>query len=131
MSTSVPQNTYHYLDFDGALKKMGDLPALTDLLGMLQVSLTRDIPRIQELLAQDNIVLANRMLHSLKGFIPIFCSEALCAEVTAVEELSRTASAAEVLAAYASLGPKLQLLQQDVAQSLSADGTLFETGSPG
>ena len=131
MSTSVPQNAYHYLDFDGALKKMGDLPALNDLLGMLQVSLSRDIPRIQELLAHDNILLANRMLHSLKGFIPIFCSDALCAEVAAVEQLSRTASAAEVLTAYASLGPKLQLLQQDVAQSLSAGGTLFGTVSTG
>ena len=131
MSTSVPQNTYHYLDFNGALKKIGDLPALNDLLEMLQVSLSRDIPRIQELLAQDDILLVNRILHSLKCFIPIFCSEALCAEVTAVEELSRTASAAEVLAAYASLGPKLQLLQQDVAQSLSEGGTLFETGSTG
>ena len=131
MSTSAPQNTYHYLDFNGALKKMGDLPALNDLLEMLQVSLSRDIPRIQELLAQDDILLVNRILHSLKGFIPIFCSEALCAEVASVEELSRTASAAEVLSAYASLGPKLQLLQQDVARSLSAGGTLFETGSTG
>lgn len=131
MPNTVPQGTYHYLDFDRALEKMGDLPALTDLLGMLQVSLTRDIPRIEQLLAQDNVLLANRMLHALKGFIPIFCDDALCDEVAAVELLSKTASAAEVAAAYATLGPKLRLLQLDVAQSLSAGGTLFEGGSTG
>lgn len=125
MSAIDPRNTYHYLDLDGALEKMGDLPALTDLLGMLQVSLTRDIPRIEQLLAQENVLLANRMLHALKGFIPIFCSDALCAEVAAVELLSKTASAAEMATAYASLSSKLRLLQQDVEQSLGSSGAPF------
>ena len=128
MSNTVPSGPYHYLNFDRALEKMGDLPALTDLLAMLQVSLTRDVPRIEELLAQDNVLLANRMLHALKGFIPIFCGDALCDEVADLEQLSRTGSAAEVATAYASLSAKLGLLRQDVAHSLRAGDVLFESG---
>lgn len=128
MFDTIPPGPYHYLDFDRALEKMGDLPALTDLLGMLQVSLMRDIPQIEVLLKQDNVLLANRMLHALKGFIPIFCGDTLCDEVAAVELLSRTGSAAEVALAYAPLRSKLGLLRQDVEQSLSAGGALFENG---
>lgn len=107
-----------YFDFDGALEKIGDLPALQDLLGMLQISLTRDIPKIDALLAQNDVYTANRMLHSLKGFIPIFCTEALCNEVAAVELLSRLAGADEVAVAYAELSPKLKQLQSEVAVHL-------------
>lgn len=116
MSNTNPNEPPAYLDFDGALTKIGDLPALLDLLDMLQVSLTRDIPKIDSLLAQNNVLLANRMLHALKGFIPIFCSAALCDEVAALEALSKTASASEVAAAYAALSPKLQQLQAEVTQ---------------
>jgi HPt (histidine-containing phosphotransfer) domain-containing protein len=118
MSNTIPTEPQEYLDFDGALEKIGDLPALRDLLDMFQVSLTRDIPKIESLLAQDNVFLANRMLHTLKGFIPIFCQTALCDEVAALEALSKTASAAEVATAYAALSPKLRKLQTEVAQRM-------------
>ena len=71
-TTSTNGQTPAYLDVERALDQIGDLPALHDMLDMLQVSLTRDIPQIERLLAQDNVLLANRMLHALKGFIPIF-----------------------------------------------------------
>jgi hypothetical protein len=67
MSNTIPTEPQEYLDFDGALEKIGDLPALRDLLDMFQVSLTRDIPKIESLLAQDNVFLANRMLHTRGG----------------------------------------------------------------
>jgi HPt (histidine-containing phosphotransfer) domain-containing protein len=118
MSTSSPDGPPRYFDIDGALKKIGDLPAIQDLLGMLQISLSRDIPKIEELLAQDNIYLVNRMLHELKGFIPIFCTEALCNEVAAIELLSRLAGSAEVTIAYTELSPKLKQLQGEVAQHI-------------
>jgi len=108
----------HYFDVDRAAEKIGDAPALNNLLDMLQVSLNRDIPQIESLLSENDVALANRMLHALKGFIPIFCSDALSQEVAAVEALSKTATASEVAVAYAALSPKLRQLQREVEQHL-------------
>ncbi len=114
MSDSAPYATDQYLEFDRALEVIGDLPALHDLLDKLQTTLTRDIPHIEQLLAENNVFVANRTLHSLKGFLPVFCCDALCNEVAAIELLSQTASAADVSLAYASLSPKLLQLQIEV-----------------
>lgn len=114
LDTSSSGPAPHYLDLQRALDQIGDLPALNDMLDMLQVSLTRDIPQITSLLAQNNILLANRMLHALKGFIPIFCSDALCDEVAAIEMLSKTGTAQEVGASFALLSPKLEQLQGEI-----------------
>ena len=112
--TSTNGQTPAYLDVERALEQIGDLPALHDMLDMLQVSLTRDIPQIERLLAQDNVLLANRMLHALKGFIPIFCTDELCDQVAAIELLSKTGSAQEVGVAFALLSPKLEQLQSEI-----------------
>jgi HPt (histidine-containing phosphotransfer) domain-containing protein len=114
MSDSVPHAPDHYLEFDRALERIGDLPALHDLLDALQTTLTRDVPHIERLLADNNVFVANRTIHSLKGFLPIFCCDALCDELSAIELLSKTASAAEVAVAYASLSPKLLQLQIEI-----------------
>jgi HPt (histidine-containing phosphotransfer) domain-containing protein len=113
-STSTDGQTPSYLDVERALEQIGDLPALHDMLDMLQVSLTRDIPQIERLLLENNVLLANRMLHALKGFIPIFCTDELCDQVAAIELLSKTASAQEVGAAFALLSPKLEQLQSEI-----------------
>lgn len=113
-NSSDAEPTAAYLDVGRALDQIGDLPALNDMLDMLQVSLNRDIPQIERLLAENNVLLANRMLHALKGFIPIFCTDALCDEVTAIEMLSKTGTAEQVKAAYVLLSPKLEQLQAEV-----------------
>jgi len=113
-NTSASEPSAQYLDIERALEQIGDLPALNDMLDMLQVSLNRDIPQIEQLLEQNNVFLANRMLHALKGFIPIFCTDALCDEVAAIEMLSKTGTADEVKAAYVLLSPKLEQLQSEV-----------------
>jgi HPt (histidine-containing phosphotransfer) domain-containing protein len=113
----VPQ----YLNVERALEQIGDLPALHDMLDMLKVSLSRDIPQIERLLSEDNVLLANRMLHALKGFIPIFCHDALCAEVTQIELMSKTGSSQEVATAYALLSPKLVQLQTEIDAHLASN----------
>ncbi len=118
MSNDQTAGSPQYFDFDGALEKIGDLPALQDLLGMLQISLSRDIPKIEEFLAQDNVYLVKRMLHELKGFIPIFCTEALYNEVAALELLSRLAGSPELTIAYAELSPKLKQLRLEVSEHI-------------
>lgn len=92
------------------------------MLAMLEESLARDIPLIAELLAKGDVPGANRLLHPMKGFLPIFCGEALCTELSAVEGLSKTASTAEVAPAYAALRPKLDQLLAEVVAFLQNNG---------
>lgn len=103
-----------YLDPVRALDQIGDATAMHDMLDMLQSTLDRDIAQISQCLAAQNVGAANRLLHSLKGFIPIFCVDALCDHVAQVEQLSKSASADEVGKAYALLSPKLLQLQAEI-----------------
>jgi HPt (histidine-containing phosphotransfer) domain-containing protein len=119
MTTTSPDgHNAMYLDIDRALEQIGDVSALHEMLDMLQDTLDRDVPQIDALLSQQDVASANRLLHSLKGFIPIFCVDALCDHVAQVEILSKTGSADEVGRAYAPLVPKLQQLQTEIDRHL-------------
>lgn len=108
-----------YLDLEHALGQIGDEGALREMLEMLQDSLSRDVPQIAELLGQGDAPGANRLLHALKGFIPIFCVDALCEHVVSVERLSKTAPAPEIAQAYASLAPELRQLQSEISAHMA------------
>lgn len=105
---------FEYLDVERALDQIGDVAALHEMLDMLQASLDRDLPQIAYLLSQGDSKSANRLLHALKGFIPIFCVDALCDHVATVEFFSKTAPALEVANAFALLEPKLRQLQAEI-----------------
>lgn len=113
-ATSTGTQNTDYLDIDRALAQIGDVSALHEMLDMLQDTLDRDVPQISKLLEGQDVKAANRLLHSLKGFIPIFCVDALCEHVAQVEILSKTQGSAEVGAAYLNLAPKLQQLQTEI-----------------
>lgn len=115
MSMISPQGqSLVYLDIARALQQIGDEDALRGMLPMLQEMLERDLPLIQQRLAEGDVRGANPMLHSLKGCLPIFCTPALCEHVAEVEQMSKTGVGPEVGEAFAILGPKLHLLQQEV-----------------
>ena len=114
-----------FLDIALALEQIGDASAMQGMLSMLEESLARDVPRIAELLAEGDVRGANRLLHSLKGFIPIFCVEVLCKHVAQVEEQSKTADAASVAVAYAALQPDLEELQSEVVTYLNDSGAAY------
>lgn len=115
MSTQHPHDPNQtYLDTERALDQIGDSTALHEMLDMLQATLDRDITLIAQHLADKNVGPANRLLHSLKGFIPIFCVDALCDHVAHVELLSKTGNAEQVAIAYAGLRPKLEQLQTEI-----------------
>jgi HPt (histidine-containing phosphotransfer) domain-containing protein len=103
-----------YLDPARALEQIGDATALHEMLDMLQSTLDRDVDQIERDLAAQDVKAANRLLHAIKGFIPIFCVDALCEHVAQVEMLSKTGSADAVGAAYALLRPKLLQLQSEI-----------------
>ena len=112
-----------YLDIARALEQIGDEQALKGMLPMLQDMLERDLPQIETLLANQDVRGANPLLHSLKGCLPIFCAPALCEQLTQVEHMSKAGGSVEVGAAYAELGPKLQVLRQEVTQYLTQADT--------
>jgi len=111
-----------FLDIQLALEQIGDSQAMHGMLAMLEESLARDIPKIGQLLEEGDLPTANRVLHSIKGFIPIFCVETLCTHVARVELLSKNGDWAEISKAYAELKPDLQLLQAEVASYLNDQG---------
>ena len=117
--TSVTGQPWVYLDVAHALEQIGDEQAMRSMLPMLQELLERDLPQIRQSLATGDARAANPLLHSLKGCMPIFCQPALCVQLAEVEHMSKTGDGAEVGAAFAELSPKLDHLQNEIAQYLA------------
>lgn len=110
-----------YLNTEHAVEQFGDVEALVPMLTMLEESLSRDIGQIATLLAAGDVAAASRLLHPMKGFLPLFCDEPLCTELGDVEMLSKNGSAAEVAPAYAALQPKLEQLLAEVSDVLKSN----------
>lgn len=126
MSITSPHGTaWVWLDIASAVQQTGSVEILNSMLPMLQELLERDLPLVEQFLAQDDVRSANPLLHSLKGCLPIFCVPALCEELARVEILSKAGGAVEVTAAYVQLRPKLRQLEAEVAQYLA-----LPTGDP-
>jgi len=85
------------------------------MLPLFVQTLKRDVPDIAQCLAQGDTAQAASRLHSLKGFLPIFCFPALVEEVVRVEKLCRTDPAAAVQSAYDALASHLRSLGDEVA----------------
>lgn len=122
MASLLPQSDPIYLDTDLAVSQIGDVQAMQGMLTMLEESLGRDIPLIAQLLVAGDVVGANRLLHSLKGFIPIFCGPALSELVAQVEMLSKDTQSTTIGPAYAELQPELQQLLAEVSAYLNDNG---------
>ena len=122
MSTLSDLPDFEFLSVASAMEQIGDAQTMFGMLTMLEESLSRDIPGIWQLLSNGDVRAANRLLHTLKGLAPIFCVPSLCQHVTRVEELSKTATAAQVSAAYANLMPDLEQLQSEVSHYLNDNG---------
>jgi hypothetical protein len=118
MSTPLQSAPGAHLDIDFALAQIGDQETLNSMLLMLQDSLARDLPHIADFLQAGDVPSANRLLHALKGFIPIFCQDPLCSQVVEVEALSKDSHSARVAPAYAALRPELERLHAEVGAYL-------------
>lgn len=120
MPSPLPKAAPVYLDTELALSQIGDVDAMNGMLLLLQEALARDVPHISALLLQGDLTTANRLLHSLKGFIPIFCPDALCVHVVRVEGQSKQGLASDLVPAYDALKPELQTLLAEVSDYLLA-----------
>jgi HPt (histidine-containing phosphotransfer) domain-containing protein len=108
------------LSIDRAMEYVGDMQGVMALLGTLQQSLQDDLPQLQARLDAGDLPGANRLLHQLKGFAPVFCVDHLVAEVVRVEGLSKGTDVQAVRTAYEHLGPQLHQLLTEVQGQLAA-----------
>ena len=107
-----------YLSIARAMEFIGDANGVLSLLKTLQQTLSDDLPELQELLDKGDVDAANRILHQLKGFTPVFCVDSLVERVVMVEGLSKHAETSEVRTAYDKLAPELEALRLEVIAHL-------------
>lgn len=112
---------FQFLSISRAMEYIADEVGVMTLMHTLRQSLHDDLPRIEQCLAAGDVSGANQWLHQLKGFTPVFCTDALIAEVVRVEALSKQAEATEVRQAFAVLAPKLAQLQAEVDRHIAAN----------
>ena len=112
-----------YLSIERAMEFIGDAGGVLSLLKTLHQTLGDDLPRIQALLDQDDMHGANRLLHQLKGFTPVFCVDSLVEGVVRVEHLSKHGESSDIREAYSRLAPQLEQLRTEVATHLSRHAT--------
>ena len=110
---------YKHLSIEKAMEFIGDEDSVRTLLETLQQSLADDTPEIQRQLDLGDLAGANRLLHQFKGFAPVFCVPSLVERIVQIEALSKQpGQLAAVREAYATLGPQLQALLQEVLGQL-------------
>jgi len=97
---------------------LGSEASLRKILKTVCDSMVTSLPEIKQALQAGDVPSANRVLHSLKGYVPIFGTDALVEHVTQVEFISKTGSAAVVLSAYEDLAPRLEALLAEIQQFL-------------
>lgn len=93
---------------------LGSEQSLRLILQTVTASMTHDIPEIARLLEVGEVPTANRLLHAIKGYVPVFCSDVLIEQVVSTERLSKTGSADSVKSAFEVLAPKLQSLLVEI-----------------
>lgn len=93
---------------------MGSQAALRKILVTVLSSLSADVPAIEAALHAGEVANANRLLHAIKGYLPIFGSDDLVSRVSAVEKLSKTESAAVVQGQFQMLAPELRHLLAEI-----------------
>jgi HPt (histidine-containing phosphotransfer) domain-containing protein len=103
-----------FLNVERGISMLGSEQSLRMILQTVNGSMMHDIPEISRLLEAGEVPTANRLLHAIKGYVPVFCSDALIEQVIYTERLSTTGTAEVVKPAFAALAPKLQSLLTEV-----------------
>ena len=102
-----------FLDIQRGLDMLGSEASLRAVLRTVVDSLSSDIPKIRQLLTEGDVPAANRLIHAIKGYIPVLGSDRLIDEVVRVERISKEGPATVVQGLFSELEPMLaQLLVQ-------------------
>jgi phosphoglycerate kinase len=110
------------LDLERGVGMMGDEESLRAILATVDVSLASGIPDIWKALKIDDAKLVNRLLHGIKGYVPIFCTDTLVDQVTQVERISKTGSSAAITPLFTELAPRLEALLTEVRDYIKSSG---------
>ena len=108
-----------YLSIERAMEFIGDAHGVLSLLKTLQQTLSEDLPRLTALIESGDAPGANRILHQLKGFTPVFCVDSLVESVIKVEGMSKHAELPDLQASYQLLAPQLETLRLEVVAHLN------------
>ena len=115
-----------HLDLPAALSKIGDPSAVRDMLGMLADLLAQDVPKIQHALLAQDLSVAARLLHSIKGCMPIFCTSPICDQLAAVELHAKKGEADLAQQSFALLGPAIEVLELEIQRCLATPAAPLE-----
>jgi HPt (histidine-containing phosphotransfer) domain-containing protein len=109
------------LDAQRGLDMLGSDSSLRAVLRTVLDSLASDLPRIRQSLMNDDVPAANRLLHAIKGYMPVMGSDNLIDQVVQVERVSKQETAAVVLGHFSELEPKLTQLLVEIGVYLGSD----------
>lgn len=89
-----------------------------EVLRMAIPALRDDVRRIKKAIDNGQTAQAVSLLLELKGFIPMFCSDAFTDRLNEVYQLSKSATAAELQRLYSDFMPLLVRLREEIEDSL-------------
>jgi HPt (histidine-containing phosphotransfer) domain-containing protein len=110
---------FSYLDVARGVSMMGSEASLRKILKTVQDSMAGNLPEMAQALAKDDVASFSRLLHAIKGYAPIFASDALVAQVTELEKTSKTESVTTVAPLYAELAPCMEALLGEIRSFLA------------
>ncbi|MCF8148854.1 MAG: Hpt domain-containing protein [Sulfuritalea sp.] len=118
---------YRYLDIERATGFIGDAQGVTDMLSVLCMTLKTDLPALQGLLHAHDVLAIQKSLHSLKGFLPIFSTQALADQLNSLERLAKAPETPDFPSQCAALLDAIAVLSQEaqnyLAQQAASPGT--------
>lgn len=110
-SPSLPQAPdERFFEPSVGIEAMGSDESFRLILETMLESLAANLPEIHQALAKGDVPTANSILHAIKGYVPLMCTDRLVEMVTHIEGVSKTAGSEQVIPLYATLEPILQQL---------------------
>ena len=117
-------NAHLSLSLEKSIAYLGDLQSATGLLATLETTLQNDIFQIEQAIHTHHFELLQKIMHQLKGFAPIFCTDELVNGIVQTENLCKKTTAGlgqtTALAACSQLLINLKGLQAEVSAHLQA-----------
>jgi HPt (histidine-containing phosphotransfer) domain-containing protein len=102
------------LDVARGVGLLGSEAALREILDAAEASLASSLPGIRQALDAGDVKTVHHLLHGIKGYAPIFCTESLIEQVGHVEGLSKTEAAAVLRPLLLALMPELESLLLEI-----------------
>ena len=119
MSNASMPAMYVYLDVNRTIAMMGDEAAVPSILQMAQQTLTDEIRQLHLLVDSGDTIAAGRVLHTIKGSLPIFCGDVLVEQVAQLEKSSKQGPAPELIPAFTAISVELKKLTDEIVNYLS------------